>query len=279
MTPELITSKDNPLVKRLRALANDTTAYRRDGSVWLEGDHLLRALLARAEVPEVVVYTEAAWAQQGAGTSAVPVPQPLELPAQTRCVVVPMAVMKSLSGLESAPHLGALWRLPVTTEPQAGVPTVVLDRLQDPGNVGSVLRSAAAMGFRQVVALRGSAALWAPKVLRAGMGAHFGLHLVEGAEARALTGLSLPLLMTSSHQGEWLHQAVLPWPCAWVLGHEGQGVSAELLEVAAAAPAGMHPIRIAQPGGEESLNVAAAAAICLHHSATIRGRNGGGAGL
>ena len=277
MTPELITSRDNPLVKRLRALANDTTAYRRDGAVWLEGDHLLRALLARNEKPEVVVFTEAAWAElnAGAGTFA----QELPLPPQTRCVVIPMATMKSLSGLESAPPLGALWRVPATSTAQAGVPTVVLDRLQDPGNVGSVLRSAAAMGFRQVLAVRGSAALWAPKVLRAGMGAHFGLHLVEGVEASALPALEVPLLLTSSHQGNWLHQAGLPWPCAWVLGHEGQGVSEELLAVAATAPAGMHHIRIAQPGGEESLNVAAAAAICLHQSATARSGKGSGAGL
>lgn len=281
MTPELITSRDNPLVKRLRALANDTTAYRRDGSVWLEGDHLLRALLARKEKPEAVVFTEAAWAElnAGAGTLGQELPLLTQLPAQTRCVVVPMAVMKSLSGLESAPPLGALWRLPTTHTAQTGVPTVVLDRLQDPGNVGSILRSAAAMGFRQVVAMRGSAALWAPKVLRAGMGAHFGLHLVEGVEASALPALEVPLLLTSSHQGSWLHQATLPWPCAWVLGHEGQGVSEELLAVAAAAPAGMHHIRIAQPGGEESLNVAAAAAICLHQSATVRGGSASSGGL
>jgi TrmH family RNA methyltransferase len=138
---------------------------------------------------------------------------------------------------------------------------VVLDRLQDAGNVGSILRSAAAFGFRQVLALKGTAALWSPKVLRAGMGAHFALHLVEGLSVADLAGLAVPLVGTSSHQGDWLHQARLPWPCAWVLGHEGQGVSAEL-----AALAGQS-VRIAQPGGEESLNVAAAAAICLHASA------------
>jgi TrmH family RNA methyltransferase len=101
-------------------------------------------------------------------------------------------------------------------------------------------------------------------VLRAGMGAHFGLHLVEGLEAASLQALQVPLLVTSSHQGEWLHRAALPWPCAWVLGHEGQGVSDVLVGRASAF------VRIAQPGGEESLNVAAAAAICLHASASAR---------
>jgi len=74
----------------------------------------------------------------------------------------------------------------------------------------------------------------------------------------------VPLLATSSHQGEWLHRAALPWPCAWVLGHEGQGVDPRI-----EARAARH-LRIAQPGGEESLNVAAAAAICLHASAISR---------
>jgi hypothetical protein len=86
----------------------------------------------------------------------------------------------------------------------------VLDRLQDAGNVGSILRSAAAFGFTQVVALKGTAALWAPKVLRAGMGAHFGLQLIEGVDAEVLDALRVPLVATSSHRGDWLHKAELP---------------------------------------------------------------------
>jgi len=126
--------------------------------------------------------------------------------------------------------------------------------------------AAGAFGFTQVAALKGTALLWSPKVLRAGMGAHFGLRLVEGLSESDLEGLAVPLLATSSHQGEWLHSARLPWPCGWLLGHEGQGVSPALQARAAAH------IRIAQPGGEESLNVAAAAAICLHASAAQQTR-------
>jgi len=143
------------------------------------------------------------------------------------------------------------------------VNTVVLDRVQDAGNVGSILRSAAGFGFKQVLAIKGTAALWSPKVLRAGMGAHFGLRLVEGLEEGDLQGLNLPMLVTSSHQGEFIHRLTLPNPCAWVMGHEGQGVSPALMARATQF------VRIAQPGGEESLNVAAAAAICLHASATF----------
>jgi len=160
--------------------------------------------------------------------------------------------------------VGFVWDLPKATTLEAGQAAVVLDCLQDAGNVGSILRSAAAFGFGQVLALKGTAALWSPKVLRSGMGAHFGLRLVEGLSVGDLAALDVPLLVTSSHRGSFLHKATLPWPCAWVLGHEGQGVSAALDSMATQS------VRIAQPGGEESLNVAAAAAICLHASAAER---------
>jgi len=143
---------------------------------------------------------------------------------------------------------------------------VILDRLQDAGNVGAILRCASAFGFRQVLALQGTAALWSHKVLRAGMGAHFGLQLAEGLQETDLDALNLPLVTTSSHQGPFLHEllreARLPARCAWVMGHEGQGVRDSLMARSSLQ------VRIAQPGGEESLNVATAAAICLHASAT-----------
>ena len=252
--PTAITSRDNPLLKRLRLLAQDSTAYRKQGQVWLEGDHLCRALLARGRRPSTAVFTERFWPQA---------PHDLR-DAADHIVTVPDALMAGISGLESPSGVGFVWDLPVTAGLQAGLAAVVLDRLQDAGNVGSILRSAAAMGFAQVLALKGTAALWSPKVLRAGMGAHFALHLVEGLSAGDLSDLGVPLLVTSSHHGDFLHQTQLPWPCAWVLGHEGQGVSPAFESLAARS------VRIVQPGGEESLNVAAAAAICLHASAAGR---------
>lgn len=253
--PQYISSRDNPLLKRLRLLAHDSTAYRKIGQVWLEGDHLCRALRERGHSPTISVFTEAGWAM------ATP---DLRGAADQR-VIIPQALMASISGLESPAGVGFVWTLPQEASAlsafQPHVPTVVLDRLQDVGNVGSILRSAGAFGFQQVLAIKGTAALWAPKVVRAGMGAHFGLRLVEGLSSDDLGLLGVPLIVTSSHQGEWLHRAQLPWPCGWVLGHEGQGVSDALQARAQVC------VRIAQPGGEESLNVAAAAAVCLHASA------------
>ncbi|AOW15549.1 rRNA methyltransferase [Hydrogenophaga crassostreae] len=249
--PAPIRSRDNPLLKRLRVLAQDNTAYRKQGQVWLEGDHLCRALMARQHLPSIAVFAESAWASA----------DPALKHAAPKTHTVPDALMAGISGLESPAGMGFVWDLPSDLGVKTGVPTVVLDRLQDAGNVGSILRSAAAMGFAQVLAIKGTAALWSPKVLRAGMGAHFALRLVEGLAAEDLTTLNLPLLVTSSHEGEWLHETCLPCPCAWVMGHEGQGVGDAVAALATRS------VRIIQPGGEESLNVAAAAAICLHASA------------
>lgn len=249
--PTFIASRDNALLKDLRRLAQDTTAYRKQGRVWLEGEHLCSAALARGRRPAIAVFAESLWDSAPAAMAQ----------AAARCVVVADALWPGISALPSPAGMGFVLDLPVAGSLQPDAPTVVLDRLQDAGNAGSILRSAAAFGFTQIAALKGTAALWSPKVLRAGMGAHFALRLVEGLDETAIHALRVPLLATSSHQGEHLHRTNLPWPCGWILGHEGQGVSDALLQRASAR------IRIIQPGGEESLNVAAAAAICLHASA------------
>lgn len=262
MTPHFIASRDNALLKDLRRLAQDSTAYRQQGRVWLEGDHLCRALLARGQRPALAVFTESFW----------PLAQAQYAQAAPKIIVLADALWAGLSGLQAPVQagMGFVLELPAAPALQPGLATVVLDRLQDAGNVGSILRSASAFGFTQVAALKGTAALWSAKVLRAGMGAHFGLRLVEGVQAEAVAALQLPLLATSSHQGQYLHRAQLPWPCAWLLGHEGQGLQAPLQQQAS-----VH-IRITQPGGEESLNVAAAAAICLHASASQRAASDSG---
>lgn len=249
-----IHSRDNPFVKELRRLAQDSTAYRKQGRVWLEGDHLCRAALARGLRASVAVFSESFWPQVQVDC----------VQNATKNVVLSDALFSDISGLESPARMGFIMDVAAPVALRTDVATVVLDRVQDAGNVGSILRSASAFGFRQVLAIKGSAALWSPKVLRAGMGAHFALDLIEGVELAQLQALQLPMLVTSSHAGDFLHRVALPWPCVWVMGHEGQGVSAALEAQAALR------IRIDQPGGEESLNVAAAAAICLHASGAGR---------
>lgn len=256
-----ITSRDNAFLKDLRRLAQENTAYRKQGRFWVEGDHLCRAAMVRGVQPVVGVFSESYWSFSHAEWAQ----------AAIKNIVIPDAFFRDVSGLESPARMGFVFDLPPANGLQPTTASVILDRVQDAGNVGSILRSASAFGFKQIIALKGTAALWSSKVLRAGMGAHWGLQLVEGVELPDLAALALPILVTSSHRGSFLHQALqkneLPTPCAWAMGHEGQGVSAEL-EVLAS----LH-VRIAQPGGEESLNVAAAAAICLHASASLSHAN------
>ena len=256
MQPKSITSRDNPLLLRLRKLSSDPAAYRKLGEVWLEGEHLCQAFAQHGgTVPQAIV-SVAGWEN--------PALREL-LKSAVSVAIIPAALMAGLSTLESpaAIAFAVPWAGAGVLRPEA--PSVVLDRVQDAGNVGTVLRSAAAFGFSQVIALKGTAALWSPKVLRAGMGAHFGLHLVEAVEPDALEALTVPMLATSSHAALAIDELPLPWPCAWLMGHEGQGLSAALLARCAQS------LRIPQPGGEESLNVAAAAAICLYESVRQRG--------
>ncbi len=251
-----INSRDNPQLKAWRRLAQDSTAYRKAGQFWLEGDHLCRAALQRGVRPLQVVLTESFEAEQGDEWQGL----------TEQVFVVPDALFASLSGLESPARMGFVVAWQAAHEVMPDAATVLLDRLQDAGNVGTILRCASAFGYRQVLAIKGTAALWSPKVLRAGMGAHFGLRLVEALSEADVAALQVPLLTTSSHEGPFLHALLqaghLPQKCAWVFGHEGQGVSVSLMAKA------RHQVRIAQPGGEESLNVATAAAICLHATAT-----------
>lgn len=250
---EAISSPANPTLKALRALAQDNTAYRDQGRVWLEGDHLMRAALHRGQALEMAVITETAMHER---------PDWRELALQApRVLMVNAKAFEQLSGLPSAAQLAGVIRTPRSAGIDIDAPSLVLDRLQDAGNVGAVLRSASAFGVRQVLAVKGTAALWSPKVLRAGMGAHFALKLHEGLSPDEVLALRVPMVATSSHATVALPEADLPRPCAWVMGHEGQGVSEVLLARCALT------VRIPQPGGEESLNVAAAAAICLYEAA------------
>ncbi len=285
-----ITSRDNPLLVRLRKLAAEPAAYRKQGEFWLEGEHLCSAFAERGVPAALALVGASAWDRPGVRALAC---------AAAQVVVVPEGVMassgdspfcRSSTRAKSTSRIAFFFTMPISritpiiaisengspaplgfVVPWSGdaslrpaVASVVLDRLQDAGNVGTILRSAAAFGVTQVVALKGTAALWSPKVLRAGMGAHFGLNLVEGLTEDALASWDVPMLATSSHAEAAIDQTALPWPCAWVLGHEGQGVSAAITARCALM------LRIPQPGGEESLNVGAAAAVCFYESARQR---------
>jgi TrmH family RNA methyltransferase len=247
-----ITSRDNPLYKRLKALAGSSQQQRRDGLALLEGLHLARAWLDTLGQPRTCVVTQGAL-QLAEARDIVDRVEP------ARTVVLADALFGPLSLLANGVGLLFLVDAPRPVAPERVEETcVILDGVQDAGNVGSILRSAAAAGIRQVFCGPGTASVWSGKVLRAGMGAHFLLAIHEGTAAHELgPRLAIPAFVTDSHASITLHDCDLARPVAWIFGNEGAGVSALWQAIVDTR------VTIPQPGGLESLNVAAAAAVCL----------------
>ena len=249
-----ISSRENPLYKELKQLATSSQARRKAGRTLLDGVHLCEAYLLHLGLPQLCVVGQGAMAH----------PEVLAIVAQcdgggTQCIVLPDALYHALSQVENGISLMFVIETPQRSNPDAiSTSAVLLDNVQDPGNLGSILRSAAAAGITTVFCSPGTAFSWSPKVLRAGMGAHFLLRIVENVDlAEVVSKATIPVLATSSHATHQLYDVDLTQPVAWLFGHEGQGVADELLALAT------HHISIPHHGAMESLNVAASAAVCF----------------
>jgi TrmH family RNA methyltransferase len=256
---KIVTSRDNPLVKRLHALSASTSQQRRADFVIAEGIHLANAFLDAGGLPLQCVVSESALDDAEARDV-------LNRIAEDRITMLPDALFKQVSTVVSGVGLLLLLAreervLAETVEHDC----VILDGLQDAGNVGSILRSAAAAGVREVFCITGTAYAWSSKVLRSGMGAHWHVQIHEHVETEDLLArLRVPVALTDSHGAQVIDAVDLRQPLAWVFGNEGAGVSQAWRD----AP---HlTVTIPQPGGMESLNVAAATAICLFEQARQR---------
>lgn len=249
-----ISSRDNPLYKELKHLATSSQARRREGRTLLDGVHLCEAYLQHVGLPPLCVASESAILHAEVAAIVAHCEA-----GKAQCVVLPDALFHALSQVEHGINLLFVIDTPKTEIPKVLTQSaVLLDNVQDPGNLGSILRSAAAAGIKYVFCSPGTAFSWSPKVLRAGMGAHFLLNIVENTDLVTLLQSSkIPILATSSHVQKQLYDIDLTQPVAWLFGHEGQGVADDLLALAT------HQVTIPQPGSIESLNVAASAAICF----------------
>ncbi len=253
MSLRSITSRENPQYKQLKQLATSSQARRKAGLTLLDGVHLCQAWLQHRGAPALCVAGEgmrahpevsAVLAQcEGAGAD---------------CLLLPDALFAPLSQVEHGVALLFVVPVPQASEAVLDGPALLLDGLQDPGNLGSILRTAAAAGVPRVFCSPACVAAWSPKVLRAGMGAHFVLDVIEDIElGTLLESASVPVIATSPHAAQSIYQADLSEPVAWLFGHEGRGVSPDLL-----ARASMQ-LTIPQRPAVESLNVAASVAVCL----------------
>ena len=249
-----ISSRDNPLYKELRLLASNSQARRKAGRTLLDGIHLCEAYLQHAGAPPICVASENS--VNHAEVSAI-----IERCEQARvqCIIMPESLYAALSQVEHGIGLLFVIDTPQLQQPENLTQSAVLmDNLQDPGNLGSILRSAAAAGLKQVFCSKGTVFAWSPKVLRAGMGAHFLLQIFENVDLEQIIDHSkVPILATSSHAQMRVYDIDLRQPAGWLFGHEGQGVSAHLLKRASSQ------VSIPHIGAVESLNVAASAAVCF----------------
>ncbi|MFC4929695.1 TrmH family RNA methyltransferase [Massilia sp. GCM10023247] len=249
-----VTSRDNPFYKELKALAASSQARRKAGRTLLDGVHLCQAWLDLRGAPAHCVLSE----------DALHNPEVQDIAARceglrVHVTVLPDALFGALSQVEHGVNLLFLVETPKPVQPAAmQVSAVLLDGVQDPGNVGSILRSAGAAGITQVFCSPGTAFCWSPKVLRAAMGAHFVLEIFENVDLGALVKASdIAVLAMSGYAEQKLYEVDLRRPVGWLLGHEGQGVAGELMALAT------HQVVIPHGGQVESLNVAAAAAVCF----------------
>ncbi|MES2077610.1 MAG: RNA methyltransferase [Pseudomonadota bacterium] len=249
-----ITSRDNAQYKELKHLAGSSQARKKVGQTLLDGVHLCQAYLQLRGLPQQCVVSETALHNPEVGDIVG------QLEARHGHVLaLPDALYKAVSQVEHGVGVMFLIDTPERAAPASlSVSAVLLDNVQDPGNVGSILRSAAAAGITQVYCSAGTAFCWSPKVLRAAMGAHFVLEIFENVDLAPLVqGSPIATLATSGYATQRLYDVDLRQPVAWLFGHEGQGVADDLLSAA------RHQVVIPHLGQVESLNVAACAAVCF----------------
>jgi TrmH family RNA methyltransferase len=235
-------------VRRWAKLARDPSLRRKERRAIIEGPHLLAAMLEQGLKP-ICVFATASGLERN---------EALVLKAKVEPVALSEGVFRAIADAESPPGIAAEIEIP-DIETKSDAQYVFLEGVQDPSNVGAILRTAAAFGVGEVVLDRGCADIWSPKVLRAGMGGHFLLNLRISADlGTELVRFKGTPVCTVPRGGVPLRQADLAGRLGWIFGAEGQGVSPALQERAALR------ITIPTAPGTESINVAAAAAICLY---------------
>ena len=245
MTMERITSRHNPLVAEFRRLAGDKEARRRAGLLLGQGYKLLVEAIASGRMPETVLTSE----------------ETPDMPDGVRCIPVTEELLAYVSPMKSAPEV--LFTLPIPEETGPIFGRVLLaENMQDPGNVGTMIRTAAAFGFDGILLAGACADPWSPKAVRASMGAVFRLKVWERGDVREaleeLRGENLPLFAAAlSEDSEKAGSFRFPPRFALAVGNEGHGLSEAVLTAAEKG------IRIPMAPGAEPLNAAAAAAVLM----------------
>lgn len=248
-----ITSRDNPIFKQLRKLVDQSRERRKTASTLLEGVHLIEAYLQVYGEPRLLIIPE--------GQSSVEATALIQQLADVDTMLLPTLMFAELAPVASSSGVMALVDIPETELPATVDFALLIEDLQDPGNLGSMLRTAAAAGVQVVYLTKGCTDAWSPKALRGGQGAQFVLPVIEGADALAVVNSFAGKTLALTMHGERLYQQSLLEPVLFAVGNEGAGISAGLQSAVSACIT----IPMAHQGtlALESLNAAAATAVAL----------------
>ena len=252
----LIASRQNPRVKELRA-ALGQSGKTPGGLIAIEGEHLIAEAI-RSRLRFASIFLREGYMPR------------LDLPEDAEHLLLPADVFASAAGTEQAQGIAALVRPPAFPADSLfrDIPLIlVLAGLQDPGNVGTLLRSAEAFAATGALLLTGTASPWNPKALRASAGSAFRVPAISATEDEALALLEehhILAMATVSRGGSPIEAAPLARPCALLIGNEGAGLNEKLIAAA------HHRVTIPMPGNVESLNAAIAGSLLLYEAARQR---------
>jgi len=255
MYSDIVTSVKNPIVKYVKKLLNVAKDRRQEGLVVAEGVHLAQSLLRADILPQIVIYAESGVANPEIKALS----GRLDAPGVTT-LVVKDSLFESLSDIHAAVGVLVVFKPTIAEKPAQIEPdSLLLEDIQDPGNLGTILRTATAAGVKSVYLSSGTASAWSPKVLRAGMGAQLSLAIYEDVDlAKCIESSDVSVLATDLSAGTSIYDTKLDENTVWLFGSEGRGVSKKLL--------GLCARRVTIPQADstvESLNVSAAVAVCL----------------
>lgn len=248
-----ITSRDNPIFKYQKKLADNSRERKAEGKTLLDGVHLIEAYLQTFGEPELIIIPE--------GKSTLEASNLMQQLEHVSTIMLPTLMYAELTPVVSSTGILAVVNTPVLDLPDAPQFVLMLEDIQDPGNLGSMLRTAAAAGVKAVYLSKGCTDAWSPKALRGGQGAQFVLPFVEhadlGEQLQRFNGNSYATTMN----GESLYDQDLSQATAFVMGNEGAGLREKT--IAGCTKRISIPMHQSNDLAVESLNAAAATAICL----------------
>lgn len=250
----MITSLDNAQIKYLRQLLTQAKFRRQEHCFVVEGVHLLQMAIAEKRLPEKIFVPQSLL--DNAEISGC-----LKQWSNIQPIILSDKIAKKISTLNTGLSISAVFRQPENTTLPHNQDCVLLDGVQDPGNVGTILRTAAACGVSNVLLNKTCADAFSPKVLRAAMGANFLLNIFEYVDfiefLQQFSGSLNITTLNHTHIKSLYDLDLQSRPIAWVFGNEGAGVSPEITRLAD------YGVKIPMMGRTESLNVAMAASVCL----------------